>query len=210
MSSDSGPTETSNLDPKEINTLLQNEKLRLDITNTKRFRSTEWVFKLISVVPSLVAIGGLLITTNQFLTQQRTGMIEQNLRSKAQSEDSRREFMRPLLAKRLEIYLEASEQAAKLATSQDPKIRQIAHDRFYLLYYGPMVFVEDKDVSEAMVKFNNNQDLKHSLALASALRKSYFRSLRFTPEEWQKEQEDYAADSARMNSDFVEFPSPGR
>lgn len=105
-------------------------------------------------------------------------------------EKAENDYRKPLWEKQLNYYLEATEATAKIATLQnDPsdtgKIELArARMKFWELYYGELVVVEDGDVSQAMVNFGkclrDYQDMKcdqkHlqelSLALAKACRSS--------------------------------------
>jgi hypothetical protein len=185
----------ANADSESVSELenlrLQNEKLALEISGMRRAFIVDGIVRLAPLFTILIALAGFGFSTKQYLGQQNDTRVEQRLKRQSQEEDSRREFMKPLLAKRLDIYLDALEKAATLATAEDEKVKRSAKAHFDMLFYGPMVFVEDREVSQAMIAFKNSPTSNKSLALASALRKSYFGSLRFTPEQWQAQQEDY-------------------
>lgn len=108
-----------------------------------------------------------------------------NLQSK------RIEATKPFLEKQLALYTEATEVAAKLATSQSDDELDAAKKRFLALYWGELALVEDKAVETAMVKFkqaldgnNKGHQLEQlSLALAHACRDSLAMSWKV--EEWR-------------------------
>ena len=51
--------------------------------------------------------------------------------------------------------LEASKVAASIATVRDKAIWEQARGRFFELYYGDLVVVEDRDVANEMIKFKD-------------------------------------------------------
>ena len=74
-------------------------------------------------------------------------------------EKAENEYRKPLWEKQLNYYLEATEAAAKIATLQNEQSDAgrtelgRAKMKFWELYYGELVVVEDGDVSQAMVNF---------------------------------------------------------
>lgn len=71
-------------------------------------------------------------------------------------QNNEREFRRPLWDRQLALYFEASEAAAKVASLPDGRQRTEALNKFWSLYLGPLVIVEDdKNVADAMVNFGN-------------------------------------------------------
>lgn len=58
----------------------------------------------------------------------------------------------PFLKTQLELCLEASNSAAKLATETDSAEWEKARKTFWRLYWGPLGMVEDRDVAAAMVE----------------------------------------------------------
>jgi hypothetical protein len=69
----------------------------------------------------------------------------------------------PFLEKQTELCFQASEQAARLATTGDPKQWKKSWDEFWMLYWGPLAIVEDvpagstiyAEVAPSMVAFGN-------------------------------------------------------
>ena len=109
------------------------------------------------------------------------------------SDSVENQFRKPLWEKQIALYFDATSAAATLASSSDPQTLQDAENRFWVLYYGPLALVEDKDVESAMVRFSeclsNNcekRELKGlSLRLARACRESISES-------WSIELDDLA------------------
>lgn len=100
----------------------------------------------------------------------------------------------PFLTKQLELCLEASNVAARLATTNSNEAFDIAHARFLELFWGPLSVVENLQVAQAMVNFEQELQLSlagdsalpltdledWSYALAMAVRKLILRSWRIT------------------------------
>lgn len=109
------------------------------------------------------------------------------------SDSVENQFRKPLWEKQIALYFDATSAAATLASSSDPQTLQDAENHFWVLYYGPLALVEDKDVESAMVRFaeclrNNCEkgELKGlSLRLARVCRESISKS-------WSIELDDLA------------------
>jgi len=99
-------------------------------------------------------------------------------------ENARVEAVRPFLERQLELYTEASQMAAVLATTENVTERATAEKRFWELYWGELALVEDRGVEEAMRLFGrgltNGAELAQmqqlSFLLAGALRDSLAQS----------------------------------
>jgi hypothetical protein len=124
------------------------------------------------LVSTILAIAGFLFGIFQYRKQQVL-----NRTAAAESRD--REFLKPLWEKQLAIYFDTSQAAATIATTTDPKERQEAKQKFWTLYWGPLMIVESPTVYGAMKAFGecltgetqgNLQDL--SLELGSPLQAS--------------------------------------
>jgi hypothetical protein len=61
----------------------------------------------------------------------------------------------PFLQKQLELSFKAVETVATLATETDPARWEKARANFWLLYWGPLSIVEDREVESAMVKLRD-------------------------------------------------------
>lgn len=106
-------------------------------------------------------------------------------------QSKRIEAAKPFLEKQLSLYTEATQVAAKLATSQNNNELDAAKERFLALYWGELALVEDKAVETAMVKLkqalddnNKGHQLEQlSLGLAHACRDSL--AISWKVEEWR-------------------------
>jgi len=64
------------------------------------------------------------------------------------------EFRRPLWDRQLSLYFDATDAAATVATLSDGDARSDAIKKFWTLYYGPLVVVEDpENVNAKMIAF---------------------------------------------------------
>ncbi len=96
------------------------------------------------------------------------------------SDSVENQFRKPLWEKQIALYFDATSAAATLASSANPQTLQDAENRFWILYYGPLALVEDKNVENAMVQvakcLRNDCDKSElkglSLRLARACRES--------------------------------------
>lgn len=90
------------------------------------------------------------------------------------SETRRIEASMPYLNKQLQLYTEATQVTAKIATSKDQEEIKSATKRFKELYWGELALVERGGVASAMVSFrealdaNKSQDELAPLALSLA------------------------------------------
>ena len=124
---------------------LTNEKLKLEIDQLKKpGRSQPTLLQFMPIVTALVAVSGFLWGVAQYVREQ------DKIHAAAE-----REFMKPWLESQREIYLQALSFAATAANSDKPADRTQAAYEFWRLYYGKMVLIETKPVSNAMGKFGN-------------------------------------------------------
>ena len=101
-------------------------------------------------------------------------------------------------AARQQLYFEASEAAATIATSKDSTVRQKAEAKFWILFWGPLVMVEREEVSGAMKNFgycldgtekcSTDEMKQRSLKLSSALETSLLRTWNANPDGFTKDQ----------------------
>jgi hypothetical protein len=187
---------------------LENAKLKFELENLKRGKGLSSLIPYLPLITVLITIAGFGFGVYQYRTQQqanREAQAEQSRKdrearesqSKKDTEEAQREFMKPLLQNQLSLYLQASAAAATISTSTDPVERKKAINDFWRLYEGPLIMVESKDVSGAMVAFGeclnkpescdkkNLSDRAH--AIASRMQESLLRS-------WNTNPENFAAD----------------
>jgi len=100
-----------------------------------------------AVFAGLTAIGliaGGLYTLWQYLSQYKLQVQVATLSARA-----------PFDTKRLDLCLEASADAASIASTSDPSVRQQAVEDFWRLYWGPLGIVEDQKIATAVTKFGD-------------------------------------------------------
>jgi hypothetical protein len=155
----------------------------------------------------LVTVLGFTFTVWQYRVEQQKNRVATEQRSikdaaeraeqaRKDTETAQRSFMRPLLEKQQQLYFEAAVAAATIASSNDSTERHSAEAKFWVLYYGPLVMVEAKDMDEAMVNFGrcvsgdekcSRDDLKNrSLGLASTLEASMLKAWNAKPNEFTR------------------------
>lgn len=132
---------------------LQLAKLKLEIQELRNKSTVGYkVVQLIPLFTILLAIGGLGWNIRQFNATQNA----QELNEQASNE---REFRKPLWSKEIELYFDATSTAAAIATlPEDSPDRKKAVERFWQLYHGPLVSVEDESVMKAKVAFGKCLD----------------------------------------------------
>jgi len=187
---------------------LENEKLRLELDALQGGNGLSSLIPYLPLITVVVTIAGFAFGVYQYRAQQDSNITAQaeqskkdrearEIQSKKDTETTQREFMKPLLQNQLAIYLQASAAAATISRSTDPVERKKAINDFWRLYEGPLIMVESKEVSGAMVKFGNCLDdveacdqaeiSKRAHALTSRMQESLLRS-------WNTNPENFAAD----------------
>ena len=95
----------------------------------------------IKVIVSIVQAAGIVFTAlwaaYTFKTQSET-----------QLDNARRDLRRPYDVKQLELYTEAAQVVARLATSPPGVERTKAEGRFWELYWGELAFVESQAIKD--------------------------------------------------------------
>ncbi|MEW6211172.1 MAG: hypothetical protein AB1631_22595 [Acidobacteriota bacterium] len=192
---------------------LENERLSLEIASMKRGRSRLIALSdYIPLLSVLVTIAGFGFGIYQYRAQQIENRKSQEMLAQQEREDreaqlqkdkdtAQRDFMKPLLEKQLSLYFEASSAVSAIATSSDPAEREKATNTFWRLYYGPLVVVETKEVSNAMQSFakclsgqepcSRAELNKRSLALATSLQESMLKSWNLKPENFTQDKFKY-------------------
>lgn len=191
---------------------LEIQKLKSEIAGTGRRRTVDSLVRLTPLLTVLVAVFGLAFTVYQYRAEQEEARrrqteqfdkesAEREERSRREAETAQREFMKPLLERQHDLYFQASSAAATIASSKDQAERRKAIDTFWKLYWGPLVFVESKDVSDAMNRFGDclsgvvdcdDAKLKdHSLKLATTMEESILKTWKLNPMEFALDQFKY-------------------
>lgn len=118
------------------------QKLELEIQELKwRVRRINKLVPLFSFISAFVAIGALVVGLIQFNHQQE------------------QEIKKPIREKQLTLVFELSDVASRIATLKpdDPERKKV-ETRFRELYWGPIVYAEDRDLQQWIIDFSNCLD----------------------------------------------------
>lgn len=180
---------------------LEIEKLQIDVANSQRVQWIDLFFRFIPLVTILIALFTFLFTVSKYRQEQVDNRASLAKDKETAAKQAQLAFMAPILQKQQELYFEASTAAATVASADDPQSRAEAEETFWRLYYGPMVFVENKEVSGGMVEFGDclnrrpacaDRELKTlSLKLSNALEIARRKTWKMTPEEYMNDQFAY-------------------
>jgi hypothetical protein len=141
--------------------------------------------EILSIIPPFLGVAVFLFGIYQYRIQQKAAREQQEVASDRNIEQRQLEVIKPFLTKRTELYLEASASAARIAVSTDTEERLKAEAKFWELYVGQMVIVEDSEVANAMVDFGASlkkterdklEIWNRSLFLATSMRNSISKS----------------------------------
>ena len=118
------------------------QKVQLEIADLRwKVGRTYKIGQLISVISALAAIFALVVSLRQFNDQQE------------------REVKRPIREKQLTLVFELSDVASRIATLKPDDVeRKKAESRFKELYWGPIVYVEDRELQQWIGDFYNCLD----------------------------------------------------
>ena len=118
------------------------QKVQLEIADLRwKVGRTYKIGQLISVISALAAIFALVVSLRQFNDQQE------------------REVKKPIREKQLTLVFELSDVASRIATLKPDDVeRKKAESRFKELYWGPIVYVEDRELQQWIGDFYNCLD----------------------------------------------------
>ena len=179
---------------------LENRKLR---TELDRLRPNVWnlIQRMSPLLGGVLAVAAFLFGVFQYLEQQQKELDtrEHELEKQAAARDQ--EFMRPLWEREIAAYFNASETVATIATSADAAERRAATEQFWKLYHGPLVILETKALSGAMVSFGRCLDGTEScsggevrnraLAVSSAIQQAIQEHANLRLSEFSKDKFQY-------------------
>ena len=135
------------------------EYLRQKLMQQKRRKSWfETALQASGLLATAVAALGFLFSIQQYAHQQEQNRHAQKIQSDREKETAEHELMKPWLESQRSIYTNALSAVARIANTDNPAERKEAVDEFWALYQGPMILVETKSVSGAMVQFGNGPD----------------------------------------------------
>lgn len=115
------------------------QKVQLEIADLRwKVGRTYKIAQMVSIFSVLVAIFALVLSLRQFNDQQE------------------REVKKPIREKQLTLVFELSDVASRIATLRPDDVdRKKAESRFKELYWGPIVYVEDRDLQQWIIDFGN-------------------------------------------------------
>ncbi len=180
---------------------LENRKLKLQLDKELDGDFWSWVGRMSPLLATLLAVAGFLFGVKQYVDQQQASRNAALLQERRELEARDRDFMKPLWEKELQLYLRASEIVATIATTKDPQKRRAEEAEFWKLYQGPLIVVEDKRLSGAMVRFGKclngeeecrEEELKNrSRSLASTIQETIEEAARVRLSEFSKDKFQY-------------------
>ena len=180
---------------------LENEKLRLELEALRKGQGLRLIMPFTPLITILVAVAGFAFGIYQYRAQQQANRTAMAAQSKKDTDAAQREFMKPLLQNQLSLYLQAASAAATISSSTDPAEKKKAMNDFWRLYEGPLIMVESKEVSGAMVDLGKCLDgsesctdaeiSKRSHALASRMQESILKSWNTNPENFASDKFSY-------------------
>ena len=151
-------TGSTNRDSLELERLaLENQKLKAEL---ERMRPNVWdgVQRLSPFLGSLLAVAAFVFGVVQYVGQHERELNTREVELRRQAAARDQEFMKPLWERELATYFLTSETVATIATTPDAAKRRSAEEQFWRLYQGPLVILETKALSEAMVAFGKCLD----------------------------------------------------
>ncbi len=136
------PNPESPTDNQTVNShsAVEMEKLKLEVAELRW--KVKWYYRIaqnISIVTAFIAVAAFVVSVFQYNSARD------------------RELKKPVWEKQLAVAFEISNTAAAIATTLDPDNveRKKSVDRFWQLYYGPSIFVEDESLKQAMIDFGD-------------------------------------------------------
>ena len=136
---------------------LENQKLKLDLERLQP-SACDAIQRLSPLLGGVLAVAAFLFGVVQYVEQRQRELTtrEAELARMAAARDQ--EFMKPLWERELAAYFLTSETVATIARTSDPARRRAAEEQFWQLYAGPLVILETKALSGAMVAFGHCLD----------------------------------------------------
>ena len=194
---------------------LDNERLAIELEKLRKPATWFQVWlQFVPLVTALVSVAGFLWGVNLYRIAQKANReasekqaVQLKEQSRQENQSRERDLMQPWIKSQRDIYEEALNAASTASTASDPKLRAVAANAFWQLYYGRMILVETTDVSAAMQEIGDcltggvghcaeerMQEL--TLTLGSAMASSMAATARMTYEEFSKDQFLYGREIA--------------
>ena len=121
--------------------------------------TAELFLKLIAIVGIIVSFAVSLWQWSDLRSREiEKDRVAREAERNQQKAEYDRTYAKPIYERQAALYSEAARVTASIATSQNPRQRAKASDRFYELYFGELVTVESPGVSAGMINFLNCMD----------------------------------------------------
>ena len=179
---------------------LENEKLKLELA---RMRPSAWdaLQRLSPLLGGVLALAAFVFGVVQYVEQRQRELATREIELARQAAARDQEFMKPLWERELAAYFLASETVATIARTTDPVQRRAAEAQFWQLYAGPLVILETKALSGAMVRFGycldgtencpQNELRDRGLAVSSAIQQAIQEHAQLRLSEFSKDKFQY-------------------
>lgn len=187
---------------------LENRKLDAEL---RRMPSMRWErFQRIGpVFGGLITAAAFLFGVYQYVQQQDRALDASADALRKESAARDQEFMRPLWERELATYFHTSEVVATMATTPAGAARKAAEAEFWRLYVGPLVILETKPLSDAMVVFGHCFDgtepcddalLRHrALGVSTAIQQAVEEHASRRLTEFSRDKYQYRSEAAQPN-----------
>jgi hypothetical protein len=179
---------------------LENEKLKLELA---RMRPSAWdaLQRLSPLLGGVLALAAFVFGVIQYVEQRQRELATRETELARQAAARDQEFMKPLWERELAAYFLASETVATITRTSDAVRRRAAEEQFWQLYAGPLVILETKALSGAMVRFGHCLDGTEScsqselrdrgLAVSSAIQQAIQEHAQLRLSEFSKDKFQY-------------------
>ena len=134
------------------------EKLRLEVLDLRW--KVRWIYRLTQITSLIVAAVGVaafIWNLQQFNYQQKESARVAAEAKEKETAAIQRELTKPIRERQLALSFEISDVAAAIAVlAPESQARRKAVDRFWQLYYGPAIYIEETEqVKKGLIEFAN-------------------------------------------------------
>lgn len=127
-----------------------------DIIDNSSPKNWDLIVKVVGLI-ALMASG--FWTLYKFRDDRRVDLEHRHDADVKDDKAREQEFNKYVFERQTDLYFEAARTAASIASSENRESVKKATDRFYELYWGELVVVEDRRVELAMIAFNECLDI---------------------------------------------------
>ncbi len=146
---------------------------------------TRWDL-LLKVVGLIALIVSGTWTLYKFRQDRNVDLTHQREAEKMDESAKLQELNRFIFERQASLYFDAARSAGTIATSHNKATREAAIERFYQLYFGDLVVVEDRRVELAMIEFSrcldkDNRGCERTITVDQSGKPLLGESLRLVP-----------------------------